>query len=154
MAGFILAGLGAEVIAVEPPGGGAIRRLKPFVDDVEDLEGSLWHLAFDRSKRSVTLDAVDLEALAADADVLIESGAVPVDLGALRAANPGLVTVSITPFGRGGPKDGWRATDLVVLAAGGVLVLAGDEDRAPLRMALPRRWLRAGADPPAAPCWH
>ena len=38
---------------------------------------------------SVTLDAVDLAALAADADVLIESGAVPVDLDALRAANPG-----------------------------------------------------------------
>jgi hypothetical protein len=119
MAGFILAGLGAEVIAVEPPGGSALRRLKPFVDDVEDPDGSLWHLAFSRSKRSVTLDAVDLEALAADADVLIESGAVPVDLGALRAANPRLVTVSITPFGRGGPKGGWRATDLVVLAAGG-----------------------------------
>ena len=78
--------------------------------------------------------------------MLIESGAVPVDLGALRAANPRLVTVSITPFGRGGPKDGWRATDLVVLAAGGVLALAGDEDRAPLRMALPQAWLHAGAD--------
>jgi crotonobetainyl-CoA:carnitine CoA-transferase CaiB-like acyl-CoA transferase len=146
MAGFILAGLGAEVIAVEPPGGSRLRQLKPFVDDVEDPEGSLWHLAFSRSKRSVTLDAVDLAALAADADVLIESGALAVDLDALRAANPRLVTVSITPFGRGGPKDDWRATDLVVLAAGGTLALAGDDDRAPLRMALPQAWLHAGAD--------
>ncbi len=146
MAGFILAGLGAEVIAVEPPGGSTIRQLRPFVDDVEDPEGSLWHLAFNRSKRSVTVGDADLVALAADADVLIESGATPVDLDALRAANPQLVTVSITPFGRGGPKDGWRATDLVVLGAGGVLTLAGDEDRAPLRMAVPQAWLHAGAD--------
>jgi crotonobetainyl-CoA:carnitine CoA-transferase CaiB-like acyl-CoA transferase len=146
LAGLILAGLGADVIAVEPPGGNRIRHIGPYVDDVEDPERSLWHLAYNRGKRSVTLDAVDLTALAADADVLIECGAVPVDLAPLRTVNPALVTVSITPFGRGGPKDEWAATDLTVLAAGGVLVLAGDHDRPPLRMGLPQAWLHASGD--------
>src|SRR3954452_569147 len=84
MAGYILAGLGAEVIAVEPP-------------DVAGVAGAAgagagelsWRRAYNRGKRSVTADAVDLAALVAEADVVIECGAVPVDLAAWRAANPG-----------------------------------------------------------------
>jgi crotonobetainyl-CoA:carnitine CoA-transferase CaiB-like acyl-CoA transferase len=146
LAGMILAGLGAEVINVEPPEGSRARRLGPFVGDEPGPERSLWHQAYNRGKRSVTVDAVDLAALAADADVVIDSGALPVDLEALRAANPTLVTVSITPFGRGGPKDDWLATDLTILAAGCPLVLEGDADRAPVRMAVPQAYLHAGSD--------
>src|SRR2546423_1710857 len=102
VAGFILAGLGAEVIAVEPAEGSRARRRGPFAGDE-----SLWHLAYNRSKKSVTIDQVDLNELAATADVVIESGALPVDVDALRVANPALVTVSITPFGASGPKANW-----------------------------------------------
>ena len=66
---------------------------------------------------------------------VFESGAVPVDLGGLRAANPALVTVSISPFGGTGPKAGWPATDLTVLAAGCQLAITGDADRPPVRTA-------------------
>ena len=45
-----------------------------------------------------------LAELCAGADVVFECGAVPVDLAALRAANPALVTVSITPFGVDRPE--------------------------------------------------
>ncbi len=143
LAGFILAGLGAEVIAVEPPGGSRTRRLAPFVGDTDE---SLTHWAYSRGKKSVTLDAVDLAELAAGADVVIESGAVPVDLAAMRAANPALVTVSVTPFGRGGPKDGWLATDLIAVAAGGPLAMSGDDDRPPVRIAVPQAYLHAAGD--------
>src|SRR5204862_4759605 len=85
-------------------------------------------------------------ALVSGADIVIESGALPIDLAALRGADPALITVSITPFGRGGPKDEWVATDLTVVAAGGPLVMAGDDDRPPVRMAVPQAWLHAGAD--------
>ena len=37
-----------------------------------------------------------------------------VDLAALRAANPALITVSITPFGSEGPKAGWLGGDLTL----------------------------------------
>ena len=46
----------------------------------------------------------------------------PTDLAVL---NPALVTVSISAFGGDGPKAGWRATDLTVLAAGGQMSLQG-----------------------------
>jgi crotonobetainyl-CoA:carnitine CoA-transferase CaiB-like acyl-CoA transferase len=146
LAGFVLASLGAEVIAVEPAEGSRIRRLRPFVGDVAGAERSLLHVAYNRGKRSVTLDSVELAGLAAQADVLLECGALPVDLAALREANAALVTVSITPFGRGGPKDGWAATDLVVLAASGALALSGDEDRPPVRVCVPQAWLHAASD--------
>ncbi len=80
------------------------------------------------------------------ADVVLESGAVPVDLAALRAANPALVTVSISAFGSTGPKAGWPATDLTVLAAGGQLVLTGDADRPPVRTSEPQAFLHAAGD--------
>ena len=128
LAGFILAALGAEVIAIEPPGGTPTRRLGPYVHDEPSSERSLRHWAFNRGKKSVVLD-LDLDAgrsqlaqLAAGADMVIESGT-PGDMAALglgyddlAAANPALVYVSISPFGQTGPKASWAATDLTVAA--------------------------------------
>src|SRR4029077_7220463 len=99
LAGLTLAMLGADVVAVEPPDGSRARHLGPFVDDAPQPERSLLHWSYDRGKRSVTVDAVDLDVLATTADVVIECGAIPVDLAGWRRSNPGLVTVSITPFG-------------------------------------------------------
>ena len=98
MAGFLLAQLGAEVICVEPPEGQRSRHLGPFVDDEAGPERSLFHWAYNRGKRSVVLGNDDgaLAGLAAGSDVVLECGAMPVDLAALRAANPALITVSIT----------------------------------------------------------
>jgi crotonobetainyl-CoA:carnitine CoA-transferase CaiB-like acyl-CoA transferase len=55
-AGKLLADMGADVAVVEPPGGSALRRWGPFVDDVPDPERSLawWH--YNTSKRGVVLD--------------------------------------------------------------------------------------------------
>ena len=60
--------------------------------------------------------------------------------------NPALIYVSITPFGQDGPKARWAATDLTVLAAGGPLILTGDDDRAPVRLPVPQAFLHAGAE--------
>jgi crotonobetainyl-CoA:carnitine CoA-transferase CaiB-like acyl-CoA transferase len=152
LAAFMLAGLGADVVLVEPPGGSAGRRRGPFAGDVDDGEHSLTFWGWNRGKRSVVLDLTcadgqaALAELGAGADVLIENGTVPVDLAALRAANPALVTVSITPFGSTGPKAGWPATDLTVNAAGCQLAISGDDDRAPVRTAVPQSFLHASAD--------
>lgn len=152
LAGYMLGALGADVILVEPPQGSSSRRLPPFAGDVEDVERSLTFHGWNRGKRSVVLrldtnEGRDhLTRLACDADVVIESGAVPVDLAALRAANPALVTVSISPFGSSGPKADWPATDLTVLAAGCQLAMTGDADRAPVRTSVPQAFLHAAAD--------
>ncbi|MHB8576261.1 MAG: CoA transferase, partial [Dehalococcoidia bacterium] len=54
--GQILADLGADVVAVEPPGGSSARWLGPFLDDRPDPEGSLWWWSYARNKRGITLD--------------------------------------------------------------------------------------------------
>ena len=86
---------------------------------------------------------------------MIECGAVPVDLAALRAADPALVTVSITAFGSSGPKAAWPATDLTVNAAGCQLAMTGDDDRPPVRTAVPAgRSSTPAPTPPSGRCWR
>ncbi len=149
LAGLLFAQLGADVVLVEPPGGSRARHVGPFAGDVADPERSLRAWAFDRGKSSVQLTGPDdplLGELAAGADLLIECGAFPVDLAALRARNPQLVTVSISAFGGDGPKAHWAATDLVVAAASGTMGITGDRDRAPLRISEPQTWNFAALD--------
>src|SRR5215467_301760 len=54
--GLLLAGLGAEVVKIEPPEGNATRRIGPFLDDQPDLECSLFFWNYNRNKKSVVLD--------------------------------------------------------------------------------------------------
>ena len=77
--GLTLAGLGADVVKVEPPGGSPTRRIGPFYQDVEDPERSLFFWQYNRGKRSIVLDLQQGEdrerfrSLVATADVLLES---------------------------------------------------------------------------------
>ena len=129
LCGQILADLGADVIAVEPPGGSSARRLGPFVDGIRDPNGSLFWWAYSRNKRSLTVDLETetgracLRELVRNSDFLIESfpaghlDALGLGYAALRQLNPRLVMVSITAFGGEGPKAHYVATDLIALAA-------------------------------------
>jgi benzylsuccinate CoA-transferase BbsE subunit len=138
LAGKLLAGLGADVILIEPPGGSPMRAIPPFWDGASDELRSLFFWFYAAGKRSVTIDlAHDAEALrrlVATADVLVESappGRFPLD--AFRAANPRLVVASITSFGQNGPYRDWKASDTVAQAMGGMLYVNGHPDRPPLR---------------------
>jgi len=158
--GMILADLGADVIAIEPPGGNRARRRGPFADGSNegDIEDSLVWQSYARGKRSLVLDLETDEGraglidLARSADALIESADVgamdALGLGyeALSAVNSGLIHVAITPFGSTGPKAGWAATDITVAAAAGPMIQSGDRDRPPLRVGLPQTALHAGAE--------
>jgi len=158
LCGQILADLGADVVQVEPPGGSPARGLGPFAGDVPHSERSLFWCAYARNKRAITLDLgrADGQALfrrlVRTADFVIESerpgtfAAWGLDHAALAAVNPRLVTVSITPFGQDGPKASFAESDLVLLAAGGPLVLQGDDDRAPVRLPVPQAYLHAAAE--------
>ncbi|HXG19146.1 MAG TPA: CaiB/BaiF CoA-transferase family protein [Methylomirabilota bacterium] len=155
LCGQILGDLGADVIKIEPPGGSPARRLGPFYQDQPHPDRSLLWWAYNRNKRSVTLDITKhegkelLRRLVATAHFLIESdnpGAMTqLGLGYedLAAINPGLIYVSISAFGQDGPKAHYADSDLVILAAGGPLILYGDSDRAPLRLSVPQAYLHA-----------
>src|SRR5690349_21830173 len=77
--GLLLAGLGAEVIKIEPPEGNATRRIGPFFEDQRGLERSLFFWNYNRNKKSVVLDlreAADrkrLLTLLGGADILLDA---------------------------------------------------------------------------------
>jgi crotonobetainyl-CoA:carnitine CoA-transferase CaiB-like acyl-CoA transferase len=50
------------------------------------------------------------------------------------------------PFGQDGPKAGWAANDLTVMASSGAMVITGDDDRAPCVVSVPQAYLHAGAE--------
>ncbi|MGD8417262.1 MAG: CoA transferase, partial [Pseudomonadales bacterium] len=152
----ILGDLGADVIQIEPPGGAPGRHLGPFLGDEPDPEASLYWWGYARGKRSIELDIdADPETflrLVARADFLIEAEPVGslakrgFDDATLAARNPGLIHVSITPYGSTGPKANWAASDITLVASGGPMSLTGDEDRPPLRVAVPQAWHHAAAE--------
>ena len=138
--GKMLADMGAEVIKIETPEGDPTRRYPPFVDDVEDPERSLYFWHYNTSKRGVTLNLDSEEGrglfldLMHSADMFIESttpgwlASVGLDWDDLHALNPALIMVSITPFGRSGPRAEEAATDLTILAGGGPAWSCGYDD--------------------------
>jgi hypothetical protein len=54
--GLSLAGLGADVVKIEPKEGSSTRSIGPFVGDIPHPERSLFFWAYNRGKRSVVLD--------------------------------------------------------------------------------------------------
>lgn len=120
----LFADFGADVVKVEPPEGDAARGWGPFPGDVPHPEKSGLYHFLNTNKRSVRLDLARaddrgrLHALLAGADVLIENNPPArmrewgLEYESLAAVNPGLVMVSITPFGQTGPYRDWKGHDL------------------------------------------
>src|SRR5689334_11480973 len=135
--GLTLAGLGADVIKVEPPGGNATRRIGPFYEDRADAERSLFFWQYNRGKRSIVLDLLRPEdqerfrSLVAGADVLLEStprgelDACGLSTDSLMRQSPTLIVARVTPFGDEGPWADFKGSDLVHLALGGVMMNCG-----------------------------
>ena len=112
LCGKILADLGADVIQIEPPEGNPARNIGPFFNNDAHPERSLFWWAYSANKRSMTLNLHTtggrdiLRRMVKEADFLIESfppgHMAELGLGYedLEKINPGLVMVSITPFGQ------------------------------------------------------
>jgi crotonobetainyl-CoA:carnitine CoA-transferase CaiB-like acyl-CoA transferase len=140
---LMLADLGADVIKIERPGEGDDTRHwgPPFAGD-----DAAYFLSLNRNKRSVAVDlgseagAEVVRTLAADADVLIENfrpGLMErfgLGLEALRAANPRLVTCSLTAFGDDAPDTASRpGYDIIVQALSGLMSVTGERDGRPVK---------------------
>ncbi len=137
-----LADFGAEVIKIEPPGGGdPLRKWRLLKDGT-----SVWWQVQSRNKRSLALDLRTPEGqalvrqLAAEADVLIENfrpgalegwGLAPEDL---LAANPRLVVLRISGYGQTGPYRNRPGFGVVGEAMGGLRHLTAEPGRVPVRV--------------------
>jgi crotonobetainyl-CoA:carnitine CoA-transferase CaiB-like acyl-CoA transferase len=138
LAGRLLGDLGADVLKIEAPGA--------------DVRGAEWR-ALNADKRLLTLDlasaagVAQLDALATAADIVLVTPRPDGRLDArhLAGRHPRAVVVSVTPFGLTGPKAGWLASDLEIMAAGGAMSLAGEPDGAPMRVSAPQAYAWAGA---------
>jgi crotonobetainyl-CoA:carnitine CoA-transferase CaiB-like acyl-CoA transferase len=137
--GKLLADLGATVIKIEPPTGAPSRSIGPFVEGQSGPDASLTFWTYNTSKRSVVLDAdvadrAVRDQLIATADILITTAppsglaAAGLDLAELVEANERLIALSVTAFGLTGPWAEYRSSDLVALAAGGLLNSCGYDD--------------------------
>lgn len=136
--GHILAGLGADVVRIEPIGGDRTRRLIG--------SGAGYHPMYNRGKRSICLDLKSDEGLGvardlvASADVLVENfrpGALDrlgLDYDSCAKANSRLIYCSEKGF-LPGPYENRTALDEVAQMMGGLAYMTGP----------PGRPLRAGA---------
>jgi len=155
-ASMILAELGANVIKVEQPGtGDETRTFEPLVHS-EQGDVSAYYLAFNRGKRSITVNLRAPEGqeiirgLAAKADVLLENfptGTLQrygLDYAALTPANDRLIYVSCTGFGMTGPYTRRKGYDTVFQAMGGIMSLTGERGGGPVKPGLPIADLTSG----------
>jgi len=144
-AGKLLAGFGADVVKVEPPGGDPIRYQAPFVTGEENLELSGRHLHMNTGKRSIVLDLDDeadrgrLIGLLKDYDILVESHPpgymAERGLGyeVLSRIRGDMIYASISFFGQDGPYAHYAGAEIVAEALSGYLRLTGDPDREPVK---------------------
>jgi CoA:oxalate CoA-transferase len=142
----MLSDLGADVLRIEGPR-----------TDITDLFGVVtdgragMYAQMNAGKRNIGIDlaaegAADLiRDLAAQADVLIENfrpgvmERLGLGYGRLSAVNPGLIMLSVSGFGAGGPDAGRRALAPVIHAESGLLARQAeldDRDPADLPLAL------------------
>ncbi|MFT3717923.1 CaiB/BaiF CoA transferase family protein [Pseudorhodoferax sp.] len=139
--GKTLAEFGADVVKIEPPGGGDPLRNWRLIRNGT----SVWWQVQSRNKRSLALDLRQPEGqdvarrLIAEADVLIENfrpgtlegwGMSPEELHRL---NPGLVMLRISGYGQSGPYRDRPGFGVVGEAMGGLRHLTGEPGRVPVR---------------------
>ena len=153
----LFADFGADVIKVEPPEGDSARALGPFPIDSPDAATGGMFMYLNTNKRGITIDLdssgglKQTRDLCATADVVIETfspghvQALGLGYDDLDSINPGVVLVSITPFGQTGPWRDYQATDLVVYAASGQSYVNGSPDREPLKEPGDESCFQAGA---------
>ncbi|WP_420611202.1 CoA transferase [Candidatus Poriferisodalis sp.] len=132
----LLTEMGADVVRVGTGAPGL-----PLADPAAAALGGVADWWYDGGKRRCPVDLSTPEGqdayrrLALAADVVVETerpgrlAEAGIDYPDISAVNPALVQVSITPFGRTGPRAHWLGSDLVAAAMGGMMALTGLADR-------------------------
>lgn len=140
----ILADLGAEVLKIEPPGGDPMRGYPEIFASVA------------RGKRSIVLDLKTDEGreralvLATRADVVCEgwrpgvAARLGLDFDTIAAANPSVISCSLSGYGQNGPLRDVPGHDVNFQALAGALASRHDPDRDPEVPRLPVADLEGG----------
>lgn len=148
-AGSLLGELGAEVVKVEPTGG-------------ESFRGA-GALPYNKGQRGLAIDLRDERGraafgrLAARADVVIDNyrpgvlGRLRLTHDDLRGDQPGLISVSITGFGEGGPLGDEPGFDPVLQAMSGMMRAQGGDD-SPVYTTVPVNDVATAASTALAAC--
>jgi crotonobetainyl-CoA:carnitine CoA-transferase CaiB-like acyl-CoA transferase len=138
----LLGDLGADVVKVERPGRG---------DDLRELGASrngmsAVYAAVNRNKRGIAVDLQQAEGarlvfeLARRADVVVENflpgvaDRLGLGYGAVRAANPAVVYVSVTGFGQTGPYARRPGYNSIAQGMSGIMALTGMPGQPPTRV--------------------
>jgi crotonobetainyl-CoA:carnitine CoA-transferase CaiB-like acyl-CoA transferase len=141
-----LADLGAEIIKIEDPrtGGDVGRYVPPYAEG----EDSLFHEAFNRNKRSISIDLSTpagrevFEDLVRTGDAVYSNlrGDVPAKLRItyqdLKHLNPAIVCCSLTGFGMTGPRARQPGYDYILQGLAGWMDLTGEPDGPPAKSGL------------------
>jgi len=140
---MLLGDLGAEIVKIEEPGhGDDSRAFGPPFSGGE----SAYFLSVNRNKRSCAVNLRDPEGvgivrrLAGQSDVLLDNfrpgtmERLGLDHRELRAANPRLVSCSITGFGTTGPDAQRPGYDLVIQGESGIMDITGDPQGPPTKV--------------------
>ncbi|HKA14448.1 MAG TPA: CoA transferase [Myxococcota bacterium] len=130
----LLCDAGADVVKVEPPGGDPLRRSTASGRELARRDGPLFQFLA-AGKRSVVGAPGDahVEALVRDAHLVVESFEHDRFEAAHRVEqHPGLVVLSITPFGRTGPYSGRVSTEFTVQAECGSIGTRGLASQPPI----------------------
>jgi formyl-CoA transferase len=136
-----LGDFGADVIKIEPPGGGdPLRNWRLMKEGT-----SVWWQVQSRNKRSIALDLRSEEGqevarkLIAEADVLVENfrpgtlEAWGMGWDVLSKLNPGLIMLRISGYGQSGPYRDLPGFGMIGEAMGGLRHLTGEPGRVPVR---------------------
>ena len=141
---MFLSDLGAEVIKIEnaATGGDAARHVGPHFLGPNDSE---YFQTWGSNKKSVTLDLKSdkdqqiLHRLVKQSDAVVNNlrGDQPTKLGldyaSLKTANPAIVCLHISAYGRDNERANWPGYDYLMQAEAGLMSLTGEPDGPPVR---------------------
>jgi crotonobetainyl-CoA:carnitine CoA-transferase CaiB-like acyl-CoA transferase len=141
----LLADMGARVIKIERPGGDPSREIGPFLEDFPDPEKSLSFCNNNTNKLGITLNLEHEDGkeiffnLLEKADIVVETffpGYLEqrgLGFDVLRLRNSRVILVSVTGFGKNGPRSQCKSCDLVTSAMGGQMYVTGSPSTPPLK---------------------
>ena len=130
---MLMAAYGAHVVKVEGPEGDIGRTWGPPFHG----EDAAYFVGLNSGKQSLAVDLKTPEGLevcrklAAKADILVENfrpgtmNRLGLDYASLSAANPRLIYVSISGYGKTGPRRSEPAMDLIIQSASGMMSITG-----------------------------
>lgn len=125
----LLGTMGAEVVLLEPPGGSLLRREPPFIGVAGDVSALFAYLTAGARSTVCDLESDQGRDVASinlrEADIFIDDTPLAdrehcgLDEASIAKRHPGLIHVSVLPFGASGPKAHWKAEEINILHASG-----------------------------------